>query len=220
MRHCFVLALLLIASTTFAQKDIVIMEGASAFSTGSQNALYFTIYNGDIKAITSAWVKELKGWKGKVRSKGEIFVDDCKVKSMGDNTFDAYSKVESVLGEGIRVWVAFDLGGAYLSSAAHPDRYQAARLLLYSFAVDQTKEVVKAEIGVAQKLLSDREAELNALVKNQQKLESDIASFEKQIEAAKGGIVTLKGSQASKQFEIDAQKTVVKGLDDKLKAVK
>lgn len=220
MKNTLILALLLIGSTAFAQKDIVIMEGASAFSTGSQNALYFTIYNGNIKELTKAWEKELKGWKGKVGGKGEIFVDDCKVKSMGDNTFDVYSKIEDVLGEGTRVWTAFDLGAAYLSSTAHPDRHNAARLLLYNFAVEQTKEVVKAEIGVAQKLLSDRESELAALVKKQQKLESDIASYLKQIEEAKAGIATLQGLQGGKQGEIDAQKAVVKGLDDKLKAVK
>lgn len=220
MRLCIIIPLLLIGTTTFAQKDIVISEGSNAFSTGNQNAFHFTIYNGDIKAITKAWEKELKGWKGKVGGKSEIFVDDCKVKSMGDNTFDVYSKIENVLGEGIRVWTAFDLGGAYLSSVAHPDRYQAARLLLYNFAVDQTKEVVKAEISVAQKLLSDRDSELNALVKNQQKLESDIATYLKQIEDAKAAIVTLKGLQTGKQGEIEAQKAILKGLDDKLKAVK
>lgn len=211
---------MLIGIPVFSQNPIQIVEESGTFSTGSQNAFHFTIANGDVKEVTKAWEKELKGWKGKVKGKEELFADDCKVKSMGDNTFDVYSKVEEVPGAGIRIWAAFDLGGAYLKSTDHPDKYLAAKKMLYDFALAQTKEVVKVEIKAAEKLQSEREAELAALLKSEQKLESDIKDYEKKIEEAKAEIATLQQSQTVKIAEVDAQKAVVTGLNDKLKAVK
>jgi hypothetical protein len=220
MRNGLSFLLMMYAVGALAQKPIQITEGVSAFNNGSRNALSFVIYNGDQKAVSSAWEKELKSWKGKVKFKTEFFADDCKVKSMGDNTFDVYSKVETLLGEGVRVTTAFDLGGAYLSLAAHPDRYKAAEAMLYNFALAQTREVVKTEVKLAEKVLSDRETELNIMVTTQAKLEKDISDMERSIRDARAAIETLKQNQVTKRSEVDAQKIVVKGLDDKLKAVK
>lgn len=220
MRESLFSILILSSFGAFAQKPIQISEGVSAFTNGSQNALSFVIYNGDQKTIESAWAKELKNWKGKVKFKKEFFADDCKVKSMGDNTFDVYSKVETLLGEGVKVTTAFDLGGAYLSLAAHPDKYKAAEAMLYNFALEQTREVVRTEVRLAQKILSDRETELSTMAVTQAKMEQDISSMEKSIRDTRTAIESLKQSQVSKRLEVDSQKVVVKGLDDKLKAVK
>ena len=206
-------------SSAFAQKKIEITEGTSAFLNGSQNAFSFVIYNGDMKEVTKAWEKQLKDLKGKVSSKDEIFADDCKVKEMGSNTFDVYSKVEEALGEGIRVYAAFDLGGAYLSSAAHPAKVIPAKNMLYNFALEQTREVVKGEIKLAEKVLGEREAEFAALAKNQSQLESDIIDYQKKIENSKAAIIAIQQLQMAKRTEVEIQKTVAKGLDDKMKAV-
>ncbi len=219
MKSFPLVALLLVSSLAFAQKKIEITEGTSAFSTGSQNALSFVIHNGNMKDVTKAWEKKLKDWKGKVSNKKELFADDCSVKEMGSNTFDVYSKVEEVLGEGIRVYAAFDLGGAYLSLAAHPDKFMVAKNVLYAFAVEQTKEVVKGEIGLAEKILSDKEAELLLLAKTQAQLEAEIADCLKKIEESKVAIVGLGQAQLVKKSEVEMQKAVVKGLDEKMKAV-
>lgn len=206
-------------SSAFAQKKIEITEVTSAFLNGSQNAFSFVIYNGDMKEVTKAWEKQLKDLKGKVSSKDEIFANDCKVKEMGSNTFDVYSKVEEALGEGIRVYAAFDLGGAYLSSVAHPAKVIPAKNMLYNFALEQTREVVKDEIKLAEKVLGEREAEFAALTKNQSQLESDIIDFQKKIEASKAAIIAIQQLQMAKRTEVEIQKTVAKGLDDKMKAV-
>jgi len=219
MRTTLLALLVVLTSSAFAQKKIEITEGTTAFLNGSQNAFSFIIYNGDLKEVSKAWEKQLKDLKGKVSTKNEFFADDCKVKEMGPNTFDVYGKVEVALGEGIRVYAAFDLGGAYLSSAAHPDKVIPAKNILYNFAVEQTREVVKVEIKLAEKVLSEREAEHAMLIKQQAQLEASILDHQKKIEETKAAIVTLQQAQAAKKSEVEVQKTVVKGLDDKMKAV-
>jgi hypothetical protein len=219
MRTLPLVALLLLSSVSFAQKKIDITEGASAFLNGSQNAFSFIIYNADLKTVSKAWEKQLKDLKGKVSNKKEFFADNCSVKEMGANAFDVYSKVEEALGEGIRVTVAFDLGGAYMSSAAHPDKVVAAKVILYNFAVEQTREVVKTEIELAKQQLEFKEKELSLLMANEQELKRAIADYEDKIAQAKTGIEGLKALQTTKMGEVEMQKTVVKGLDDKLKSV-
>lgn len=219
MKSFPIAALLLVSSLAFAQKKIEIIEGTSAFSTGSQNALSFIIHNGNMKDVTKAWEKKLKDLKGKVSNKKELFADDCSVKEMGANSFDVYSKVEEALGEGIRVYAAFDLGGAYLSMAAHPDKYMVAKNILYAFALEQNKEVVRTEIELAKKILSDREAELFLMAKTQTQLEAEIVDCLKRIEESRLAIVGLGQAQIAKKLDIDAQKAVVFGLDEKMKAV-
>jgi hypothetical protein len=220
MKRLTALFLLLVCTDLFAQKAIEISEGASNFSTGSQNALSFIIQNGDTKSVGKDWEKELKSWKCKPKGKDELVAEECSHKSMGDRSFFVYSKVEDVPNEGVRITAAFDLGGAYMTSKDHPDRFLAAKKLLYDFAVAETKEVVKGEIKLAEKLLSDRQSELSSLEKNQQQQEGAIQDYEKKIEEAKAAIVRLKEEQVAKKGEIAAQEGVVKGLNDKLQAVK
>ncbi len=220
MKQLTALFLILACTELFAQKAIEISEGASNFSTGSQNALSFIIQNGDAKEVGKDWEKELKSWKCKPKGKDELVAEECSHKSMGDRSFFVYSKVEDVPNEGVRITAAFDLGGAYMTSKDHPDRFLAAKKLLYDFAVAETKEVVKGEIKLAEKLLSDRQSELSSLEKNQQQQEGAIQDYEKKIEEAKAAIVRLKEEQVAKKGEITAQEGVVKGLNDKLQAVK
>jgi hypothetical protein len=220
MRLFFSLLLLLSVSDLFAQKAIEITEAPSNFSTGSQNALSFVIYNGDLKDVRKDWEKELRGWKCKPKGKDELVAEECSHKSMGDRAFFVYSKVEEVPNEGVRITAAFDLGGAYMSSKDHPDRFLAAKKLVYDFAVSETKEVVKGEIKAAEKLLSDRRSELSALEKSQQQQEAAIRDSEKKIEEAKAAIARLKSDQEAKKAEMAAQEGVVNGLNEKLKAVK
>lgn len=220
MRLIILLFVLFSCSDILAQKAINITEGPANFSTGSQNALSFIIYNGDLKSVGKDWEKELRGWKCKPKGKDELVAEDCSHKSMGDRAFFVFSKVEDVPNEGVRITAAFDLGGAYMNSKDHPDRFLAAKKLVYDFAVTETKEVVKDEIKVAEKLLSDRKGELSALEKNQQQQESAIKDFEKKIEESRTAISHLKDQQTSKTGEINSQETVLKGLNEKLKSVK
>lgn len=220
MRAILLIAALLSLKQVAAQDSIEITESVSTFSTGSHNTLSFVVNNANLKDVSGGWSDLLKDWKCKPKGKTEWQSEECKAKTMGDRPFYVVSVVEEVPGTGVRVRAAFDLGGAYMSSTAHPDRFSAAKLMLHNLAVEQAKVVVRTEIAAAQKLLADRQAEFAALQKAEQKLESDIADFQKKIEEAKVGIGASRQAQATKLVEVDAQRAVVQSLENKLNAVK
>jgi hypothetical protein len=220
MKYLVILTLLLLAQTVLGQQPIVISEGVSTFSTGSQNTLSFVVNNASVSDVTKGWQDVLKGWKCKPKGTQEWVAKECMAKNMGERTFYVYSIIEDVAGQGVRLRAAFDLGGAHLTSAAHPEQFKAAEKILYDLAVEQTKVAVRAEVAAAQKILSDRQAELVALQNTERKLESDIQEYQKKIEDSKIGIGASRQAQTTKLSEIDAQRAVVRGIEEKLKAIK
>lgn len=210
----------LLSSMAFAQKKIEVVEKVVAIDGVSRNSLTVMIEGANTDDVKKAWKKQLKDLKGKVNDKTIIFGDDCEAKEMGPNTFDVYSVVEEATSEGVRLVVAYDLGGAYLSTADHPDKYPAGEKIVYNFAVEQAKEVVRNEIETTKKIISGFEKDLSGLVKDKQGLEKDIADYEKKIEEAKVEIEKNVAGQANKQKEIEGLKSALTDLEVKLKAVK
>ena len=153
MKKLLTLSLLIVCANVYAQQKITIEEKMVAIDGTSRNSLTVMLVGAKTDDVKKAWKKYLKDLKGKVSDKTIIFADDCKSKEMGDNSFDVYSLVEEATDEGVRLVVAFDLGGAYLSTAAHPEKYPAAESLVHSFAVQQAKSAVSAEIETSQKVL-------------------------------------------------------------------
>lgn len=203
-----------------AQNKVEVKEATANFSTGKQIALTVIVLEGDLKEVEKAWKKEMKGMKAKVSSKKEIFADDATMKSMGDNAFDVYAVFEEIENVGVKVYAAFDLGGAYLSKSSHPDRYKVAKEFMYNFGVDQTKAKIGGDIKVAEKELSSREKDLKDLEKEKSNLEKTIEDAQKAIEKAKKDLVDNANSQDKKGQEIEAQKAVVESLEKKQKAVR
>ena len=157
MKNLFTLILLAATSIASAQNKIVVTESMVAIDGTSRNSMTVIIEDANTDAVKKAWKKQLKELKGKVSDKTIIFGDDCKLKEMGDNTFDVYSLVENAIDEGVRLVVAFDLGGAYLSTANHPNLYPAAEKIVYGFALAQAKAVILKAIESSKKVLSGLE---------------------------------------------------------------
>jgi predicted nuclease with TOPRIM domain len=213
------LAALLLPAIAFGQ-TISVEEEMVAIDGMSRNSLTVMIPEASSDDVKKAWKKKLKDLKGKVSDKTIIFGDDCEDKSMGDNTFDVYSVVEEATDEGVRLVVAFDLGGAYLNTKEHPDQYPAAQKIVSGFAVEQAKEAVKAEIDEVENVLKDVEKDLSGLEKDKKKLEKDIKDYEKKIEEAKAEIEKNVAAQANKTTEIEGLKSSIIDLEKKMKSIK
>lgn len=220
MKKLFTVGLLVLSAATFAQNKITVKEDVVAIDGTSRNSLTVMLVGSNTDDVKKAWKKKLKELKGKVSDKTIILGDDCKMKEMGDNTFDIYSLVEDATDKGVRLVAAFDLGGAYLSTAAHPDKYPAAEKFVYEFAVEEAKSVVSIEIETAQKILSGFEKELAGLEKDKSGHESDIKDYEKKIEDAKTEIEKNVANQAKKKTEIEGMKAALTDLEVKLKNIK
>jgi len=213
------LPFLVLCATVTAAQSIQVLEETGTIDGKSRNCLTATIITGNASDISKAWKKELKNMKGKVSDKKFLFADDCEVKSMGDNSFDVYAIVEPAA-DGAKLIAAFDLGGAYLNSRDHPDRFNAAKALVYEFAVQQTKEVVKTEIKGAEKTLEIMQKDLVSLQKAKEKSEADIEGYKNKITEAQETIKTNIEEQTTKNTEIEGQTAIVGTLGQKLEAVK
>jgi hypothetical protein len=196
------------------EEQVVPMDGVP------RNSLTIIIKDAKTEDIKKSWKKQLKDLKCKVNDKTFIFGDDCKEKEMGSNTFDIYSVVEEATDQGVKLVVAFDLGGAYLSKANHPDKYPIAEKIVYDFAVEQARELVRLEMETTSKILSGFEKDLEGLNKDKAGLESDISNNEKKIAESKTAIEVNLGNQANKLIEIDATKATLVELEVKLNSIK
>lgn len=188
---------------------------------GSKEGFYLSIPYGTKKEIEKELKNELKSWKGSYSTSGNVItVDDCKLKEMGDNTFDVFAKVEENSDGGSYVSVAIDLGGAFLNSGEHAAQAKIIESKLYKFGVSAAKNIVGEEVKIEEKALKEKEKELSDLEKEQEKLEKEIEDYNKKIEDNKKSIEESKKSQEEKKKEIQAQSDILKAVEKKKADVK
>lgn len=232
MKIRIVLALLFSVQFVFGQSQISVKEELASLNGEEKNSLTVLIKGANIDEVKKAWKKQLKDLKGKVDDKTVIFGDDCKDKSMGDNTFDVYSVVEPSSDTAVKLIAAFDLGGAYLASGNHPEQFLAAKKIVRAFAVEQEKAAVQLVIDVKEKELKGLDKDLAGLKKDKEKSEKNISDFEGKIAANKEAIAGSIASQKAKQGEIhrleegqienpsDEVAKVIKGYEKELEGMK
>jgi hypothetical protein len=217
MKTIFTLVIALLSVTAFSQIKV---EGKTVSVNGSHPGFEITIPYGDKKMIEKELKSELKSWKGNYKSGELIFVDDCKLKEMGKNTFDVYAKVRDITEGGAVVSVAIDLGGNYLSSNEHGSQYKIIEARLYKFGVKAAKNVVAEDVKAEEKLLKEKEGELSDLKKEKEKKEKEITDYEAKIKKNQEDILANEASQGDKTIEITTQKEKVVQTIKKKEAIK
>ena len=204
----------------FGQYKIAVKEKSVQFNDGNFNAFSVEVFELSSKEVEKLWKKEMKDMKANVSTKkNEMKGDDARVKSMGENTFDIYAKTKQQ-DNGVEIAIAFDLGGAFLSSSQHADKAKEMRRRVYSFAVSATKQGIRGILKQEQKKQAELEKQQADLVKEKEKLEKNIEDWKKSIEKAKNDIQTNLKNQDKKKVEVEEQKKVVQGVEQKEKAVK
>ncbi|MBI3136622.1 MAG: hypothetical protein HYZ14_18245 [Bacteroidetes bacterium] len=196
------------------------VEEKSVNIDGSKNGFYISIPYGDDKQIEKALKEELQGWKGKYSTKGYIFVDDCSIKDMGDNTFDVYAIIEDIQEGGATVSIAIDLGGAYMSSGQHSSQFSYMKSRLTTFGIKAAKSAVDDEIKAEEEILKQKQKELTDLEADQAKKEKEIEDYKAKIAENEKAIEESKKNQETKKGEIKEQETKVQGVVAKKEAIK
>lgn len=197
--------------TTVQAQKISVKDGAEKFSSGSHNAYTTTIYETSKDNVESKWKSFLKDFKNeKVKSdNGEIFGDNVVIKDWGNNPVDIYTKFdEDKTAKTVTMHVAFDLGGAYLSSS-DGDKHSGAKKMIKDFAVKTTKESMGDKVKDQEKILGKLEDNQKDLEKDNKNSKSDIENYKSKIKKAEDDIAKNEADQAKKKSEIDAQKKVV-----------
>lgn len=213
-------AALLIGVNLFAQK-IKVDEGSENLGGGNNNAFTVTIYDAKPEDIEKEWRSMMKGWNAKTDKKdGSIFGDNAKITSInGNNTIDIYAKAVQGKDNEVKFMVAFDLGGAFLSSSKQSGAAKEAKNIVYGFAMKMTKEAIAGQLKAAQKILEKKNEVQKDLEKEKTKLEKSIEDYKEKIKKAEEEIVKNKSEQEKTKQEIEEQKKVVEAIQKKENAV-
>ena len=165
-----------------------IEEGSKSMSQGVYNALTLELPNVSEKTVEKMWKKYIKEYDGKtkkIRKKDEYFTDDAEIVAIGgSNTVDVYARIAES-GDDVYLTAWFDLGGSYLSSAAHPEQYTEAEKILMRFAITVAQKLTQDELDDELKKLKKLEDSLKKLKRSNDNYHRDIEQAKERI--AKGG---------------------------------
>jgi hypothetical protein len=216
-----ILSFLLFTTALYSQKKIEVRDGKENIGGASNHAFVVNMHAHSKEEIEKAWRSKMKDIDGKTSTKkSEIFADDCKMKSMGPNTFDVYARVEESKDQGYTLIVGVDLGGAYLNASQHNEQYKIFKNFLHEFAVKVAKDAIGDDLKTEEKKLSKLEDQQKDLERDNKKLKEDIENYKKKITQAEEDIKQNEEQQKKKKEEIESQKKVVKEVEEKAKAIK
>lgn len=210
----FLLTFVLFACVTQAQ----VMEGKRLMSLGQHNALSVELIHTNENDVEKAWIKYIKeyGVKTKKNAAQEILTDDANIAAMSRNTIDIFSTVNAK-GEDSELVVWFDLGGAFLNSEMHPDRYPVAEKMLKEFSMKVSKSAVEAELASQEGDLQQLSDKLLRLRQERQALEKDIMEYAEKIASARSKIEALTDDYNVAKEQRIAQEAAVENVKAKLK---
>lgn len=209
---------LLIATFAITFSQAQIEEGVRSMSQGSNNSLSLDIPDVNIKLAKKVWGKYLKanakGGKTKSEKKtGVSFTDNAEVVAIGGaNTIDIYARFTEV-GANTNVTVWYDLGGAYLSSDMHGDKYTEGEKFLMRFALAVVIETTKLELKAEEK-------KAKALAKDLANLKKKKEGYHKDIEVAENKIREAEANIESNIKEQEATNTAIIDQDGVIEEVK
>ena len=212
-----------ISSLQFFAQDVKVRESNESFSNGNHNSLTVTLYVTDISMVEKEWKSKMKdfGYDKSSEKKDEYFFDNVVMKDLGNNTMDVFSKVTEQKGEkSVLLTAAFDLGGAYLSSSEHKDKFEYVKKMMHDFAVKISKEELDDQIKAAGKVLSNLQDKQAGLEKDNKGLADDITNYNAKIKKANEQIEQNKKDIETKKGEVAAQQKVVEGIKAKKESVK
>lgn len=210
-----IIALSVLAYTAGAQ-NITVKDATEKFSSGSQPALVTIIHENTAEEVMQEWKKVLKDFKNeKVKDdKGEVFGDNVLIKEWGNNPVDVYTRFdEDKKDRTVKMAVAVDLGGAYLSNQ-DKEKTRYMEKLIKDFAVKMTKAPIEASLKQNEKLFAKLEDQQRDLQKENKNLNGDIINYKNKIAKAEKEVAVKDVEIEKKKEEVKVQKKVVDASSD------
>lgn len=213
MKNITLFICLLISSVSFAQK-IKVTEGNFKIADGSHNGMKVMIYEQTVDEVEKAWKSEMKKTGAKISTKNGVQANNAFVKTIGEHPCDVYATFTKA-DNGVEMVVAFNLGGAYLSSGSHPDQYKATEAFVEKFAKEQVDAAMKAQVKEAEKNLKDGEKEVDRLVSEKANLENEIKKAEDAIKKAEEGLKSNEKNQEEAKAKLEELKKSLEAVKAK-----
>ena len=215
------LILFLFCSIDSMSQSIKVKESKSDFSVAQNvNALVVEIPYVSQDFVEVKIKKLFKGLGKHKESKKEHIALMVELKDLGKIPFNAYAVSSLSSDDAVSVRFGFDLGGAYLSSKDHPEKYKVIEKIIEDFASKTVKSWVEDIVRDENKRLNSLEKEQKDLVKRKEHLEKEIKDFEKKIIDNKNSIKENLENQSTKKNEIETQKKQVELVEKQLKSLR
>ena len=215
------LILFLFCSIDSMSQSIKVKESKSDFSVAQNvNALVVEIPYVSQDFVEGKIKKLFKGLGKHKESKKEHIALMVELKDLGKIPFNAYAVSSLSSDDDVSVRFGFDLGGAYLSSKDHPEKYKVIEKIIEDFASKTVKSWVEDIVRDENKRLNSLEKEQKDLVKRKEHLENEIKDFEKKIIDNKNSIKENLENQSTKKNEIETQKKQVELVEKQLKSLR
>ena len=215
------LILFLFCSIDSMSQSIKVKESKSDFSVAQNvNALVVEIPYVSQDFVEGKIKKLFKGLGKHKESKKEHIALMVELKDLGKIPFNAYAVSSLSSDDAVSVRFGFDLGGAYLNSKDHPEKYKVIEKIIEDFASKTVKSWVEDIVRDENKRLNSLEKEQKDLVKRKEHLEKEIKDFEKKIIDNKNSIKENLEDQSTKKNEIQTQKKQVELVEKQLKSLR
>jgi hypothetical protein len=179
----------LLTSFIFAQR-ITVKESSEKLADGLNNAFTVVVYQSTEKEVEKEFRNYLKSNKAKVgKKKGEIFGENAEINLISDRPINVYAKTSTNKDNDIELSVAFDLGGAFLSSKMHSDQAKTVENILKDFSRDIAEKAFEELLKNEQRDIDKREKryekdlrEREMLIKENEKLTQRISDNKNKVE--------------------------------------
>ena len=213
--------LFLFLSVNCLAQSIKVKESNSDFSVAQNvNSLGVEIPY-DSQDLVEGKIKKLFKVFGKHKeSKKEHGAMMVELKDFGKMPFNAYGVSSVSNNDIVSVRFGFDLGGAFLNSKDHPEKYKVIEKIIEDFASKSVKTWVEGIVREENKRLNNLEKDQKDLVKRKEHLEKEIKDFEKKIADNKNSIKENLDSQSAKKTEIETQIKQVGLVEKQLKSLR
>jgi hypothetical protein len=225
MKKSLLIATFFLFSGSLLAQKIKVSETNESIGGGNHNALSVTIYQAAPEEIEKEVKSLMKHYDAKVAPQnGGLFGDNAMIKKISNNTVDLYAKVEKIKEGETRLVMAFDLGGAYLSSS-NSKQYEAAKEILMNLATKTTTDAMAELVKTEQKSFDKMSGEQKKLEKENQNLNDDVKSNKDKIEdcnrrikQAENDIEANRKNQEKKKADIAVQQKVLADAKQKQQA--
>lgn len=222
MKKTIALAFAAASFVSFAQ-EVKVKEGSESFSNGSHNALTVEVFVDDLGKVQKEWKSKMKDFGyGDAKDKGKDYdFDNVKFKDLSNNPMDVYTHFEEVKSDkAVRMHVAVDMGGDYVSSSKHGKEFDYIKKVMHEFALKTSKEYVEDQYKDAHKILVRFQDKQKDLEKDNKDLENDIVNYKDKIKKAEDNITKNKADIETKKKEIELQQKATDAIKAKLESIR
>lgn len=213
MKRFVVLILLVLASYLVFSQRINVRETTERIGGDRNNAFVVPVYQVSERDVERQFRRFLRSNNAKVNTRrGEMRGEGTELSAISDRPINVFAKFDDKKENTVEITVAFDLGGAFLSSGLHPSQADAAKRILQDFSRELTSEAFSEIIREQERDISRRDRQFSRLVRDKEDLEKENRDLQRSIERNTSRIEDLEKEIASQKKDLKERKDALEEI--------